>query len=543
MRLNVASMLAASRNAASQSNFSYLAPSGWVINLSRVPQFIRMKKKPLNGPKRAHIGGATGHTQNARQSGLSGRMTRPIKVTLLGAGSFFAPRLFSDLILIPGNVGGTIALIDVDAERLQLSLRLVRKLVRETADARWKVVASVDRADLLPGSDYIVNCIEVSGRECVTYDNDIPLKYGVDQCIGDTIGPGGLFKALRTIPVWLDVLRDCERLCPQAMVLNYTNPMSMMCLASGRRSTMPVVGLCHSVQGTSELLAKFAGVPYPELEWTCAGINHLAWFTRLGHRGRDLYPELKDRFARDIAAGLAEAEAGLARMDSTDNSRGASADVLYKQEELVRKDMCIHFGAFITESSGHLSEYLPYYRKSEEGRKLLRLGYHGGSRFYATNWPRWREQQDMQRRAILSGRESMRWERSWEYASWIIEAREKDVPFVIHGNIMNQAAGGEGRLITNLPADGCVEVACLVDQRGVQPTRFGTLPPQMAALCASNMAMFDLGAQAAIERSIEHAIHALMLDPLTAAVCTPAQIKSMTLEIFEAEADYLPGYK
>ena len=212
--------------------------------------------------------------------------------------------------------------------------------------------------------------------------------------------------------------------------------------------------------------------------------------------------------------------------------------------------MCLHFGAFITESSGHLSEYLPYYRKSDEGRKLLRLGYHGGSRFYATNWPTWRRQADEQRMRLVNGEESIELERSWEYASWIIEAIEKDVPYRIHGNVMNRAsnpakhmAGESGKLISNLPGDGCVEVACMVDRNGIQPARYGALPPQMAHICASNMAMFDLGATACIERSKDAAIHALMLDPLSAAVCTPRQIKAMTLEMFEAEAQFLPGYQ
>ncbi len=469
-------------------------------------------------------------------------MDRPIKLTFLGAGSFFAPRLINDVIRIPRHQGGTIALVDIDQARLKLSARLVRKLIARSSATNWKVVATTDRRSVLKGTDYVVNCIEVSGLECVVHDNDIPLKYGIDQCIGDTIGPGGLFKSLRTIPVWLAALKDCEELCPQALVLNYTNPMAMMCLATGRSSSMSVVGLCHSVQGTSHLLASLTGVPYEELDWTCAGINHLAWFTRLEHAGRDLYPELRRQFAADIAAGIAEYDAGLVKQDGRDNSHGTVADVSHRQGELIRKDMCLHFGAFITESSGHLSEYLPYYRKSEAGRKLLRLGYDGGSRFYATNWPHWRVAQDAERRAMLSGREPMEWERSWEYASWIIEAREKDAAFRIHGNVLNSAQGA-GQLITNLPADGCVEVACLVDGNGIQPTRFGALPAQMAGVCVSNMSMCDLGAQAAMEKSVEKAIYALMLDPLCAAVCTPAQIQAMTLELFAKEKAFLPGYK
>lgn len=493
--------------------------------------------------KKPHQSGSAAHTRAAAELGLVGRMPRPIKLVFLGAGSAFAPRLLNDLMRIPGNAGGTIALVDIDAKRLRLNRKMVAKLIDHLGQTEWKLSATTDRTKALRNADYVVNCIEVSGSECVVFDNDIPLKYGVDQCIGDTIGPGGLFKALRTIPVWLEVLQDCERLCPGALVLNYTNPMAMMCLAAGRTSSMNIVGLCHSVQGTSNLLANYAGVPYAELDWACAGINHLSWFTKLEHQGKDLYrTKLLKQFARETAAGIKDYDQGGVLQDATDTTRDAAKADAPPAPDLIRKDMCVHFGAFITESSGHLSEYLPYYRKSEAGRKLLRLAYDGGSRFYATNWPRWRANADRDRTAMLKGEVSMEWERSWEYASWIIEAREKNVPFRIHGNVMNHQAGA-GQLITNLPADGCVEVACLVDGNGIQPTRYGALPPHMAALCASNMAMFDLGAQAAIDRSIETAVHALMLDPLTAAVCTPAQIKAMTLELFAAEKDYLPGYR
>lgn len=463
--------------------------------------------------------GHASHIHDMGESlGLAGGIPRAIKITMLGAGSMFTPRLVSDLLQIPGAQRGEIALVDVDEDRLKTMHALIRKLLEQVGQSGWSVSASLDRTEVLPGTDYIVNCIEVSGVECVTFDNDIPLKYGVDQCIGDTIGPGGLFKALRTVPVFLEILKDAERICPRAMVLNYTNPMSMMCLAGGRSSRMPLVGLCHSVQGTSHKLASDAGVPYEELAWECAGINHLAWFTKLQHQGHSLYPALSDT-VKDRTGEVYESDP-------------------------VRYDMMLHFGAFITESSGHLSEYLPYYRKRPEVmQEYCRDKYRGGSRFYATEWPGWRKNADSDRNAMLNGEKPVGWKRSWEYASWIIEAREKDVPWRIHGNVMNHDGTGRGQLITNLPADGCVEVACMVDRNGVQPTRYGALPPQMAAVCDSNMRMFDLGAKACMERSKEAAIYALMLDPLTSAVCTPAQIKAMTLEMFDAEKDFLPGYR
>lgn len=466
--------------------------------------------------------GHVSHTQSAALLGLPGTILRPIKITMLGAGSGFTPRLVNDVLSIPGQQGGVIALVDIDRSRLRTMKQLITKLIEKKGVTNWKVVASEDRRAVLKGSTYIVNCIEVSGLECVRHDNDIPAKYGVDQCIGDTIGAGGLFKGLRTIPVFLAVLKDAEELCPDAIVLNYTNPMSMMCLAAARTSSMQVVGLCHSVQGTSDLLAKRAGIPISEMEWECAGINHLAWFTKLRHNGQDLYPLLKKKAADDIAGRPSDPE------DAGD---------------IVRKDMMLHFGAFITESSGHLSEYLPYYRKRKDSLEMYsRAGYDGGSSFYASNWPTWRKNADAERLAMLKGTQSIEWDRSWEYASWIIEAREKDTPFRIHGNVYNNVAGA-GPLITNLPTDGCVEVACMVDRNGIHPTRYGALPAQMAGLCVSNMSSFDLGATAAIERSKEAAIYALTLDPLTAAVCTPAEIKKMALEMFDAEKAFLPDYK
>ena len=460
-----------------------------------------------------------GTTTEHERSGLAGSADRPIQVTFVGAGSMFCPRLCRDILLIPQSVGGQFRLVDIDADRLSTMKQLVETLVHEQGlDDQWQVQASTDLAEILPGSDYVICCIEVAGIDCVAFDNDIPRKYGVDQCIGDTIGPGGLFKALRTVPIFLDIIKDVSRLAPQAIVLNYTNPMNMMCLAAGRLYPQTeVFGLCHSVQSTSRKLAEDAQVPYDQLVWACAGINHLAWFTTLEHERRDLYPNL---------------------IQKVQDRKG---DVY--ESDPVRYDMMMHFGAFITESSGHLSEYLPYYRTSEQVRQAYcRDGYRGGSRFYADNWPNWRRDADLERQDMLAGRKQIELQRSYEYASWIIEAREKGAAFEFHGNVMNRTADSAS-LITNLSADGCVEVVCAVDRFGVHPQIYGTLPPQMAHICASNMAMFDLGATACIERSKEAAIHALLLDPLTAAVCCPVQIKQMALDLFEAESDYLPGFQ
>jgi alpha-galactosidase len=462
------------------------------------------------------------HSKPADESkGMPGKMPRPIKVTMMGAGSFFTQQLVNDVLQIPGADRGEIALVDIDRSRLTTVYRLIRKLMAELDRPGWKVSASTDRREVLKGTDYLINCIEVSGLQCVRYDNDIPARYGVDQCIGDTIGPGGLFKALRTIPSWLEILKDVEALCPHALVLNYTNPMNMMCLAAGRTSPVAVVGLCHSVQGTSHLLAKRAGVPYEEMEWECAGINHLAWFTKLARKNKDLYPLLMEKARRDLAGKPTDPE---------------------DAEDLIRKDVMLQFGAFVTESSGHLSEYLPYYRKRRDVlRKYCGKGYHGESGFYSKNWPFWRKRQDDNRLQILKGAKPMVGPRSWEYSSWIVEAREKDVPYRIYGNVMNTSKG-QGELISNLHTEGCVEVACMVDRGGIHATRFGKLPPQMAALCEADMRMFDLGVTAAILKSKEAVVHALLLDPLTAAVCSPAEIRQMTEKLFKAEQKFLPGY-
>lgn len=480
------------------------------------------KASTARKPDPASQSGHVAHTKDADVPGLPGRMPRPIKVVLVGAGSGFTPRLCSDIILTPDHAGGEIVLVDIDPNRLKPMQTIVSRVAEGASGAAWKISGATDRRKAMAGADYLICCIEVSGLGCVRFDNDIPAKYRVDQCIGDTVGPGGLFKGLRTIPAFLEILKDAEKLCPQALVLNYTNPMSMMCLAAARSTTLPVVGLCHSVQGTSKLMAKRAGIPYEEMEWECAGVNHLAWLTKLAHQGKDLYPLLMEKARADLAGKPSDPD------DAAD---------------LVRKDMMLHFGAFITESSGHLSEYLPYYRKRKDLLgKYCRPRYDGESSFYANNWPDWRKNADASRERMVAGEEKIGWPRSHEYAAFIIEAREKNSPFTFHGNVLNRWNGG-GPLISNLPHDGVVEVKTLVDRNGLQPLVVGRLPPQMAAICAANMAVYDLAAEAAIRRSKEAAIHALTLDPLTAACCSPAEIKAMALELFKAEEQYLPGYR
>ena len=217
------------------------------------------------------------------------------KVTIIGAGSaVFAGEVMSDILSTPDLETGTFALVDIHAGRLELAHQMAEFLVQKSG-RNWTIAASIDRTKMLPGSDYIINTIEVAGRENVRHDYDIPLKYGVDQCIGDTIGPGGLFKALRTLPAWIEILADVERLAPNALVMNYTNPMSLTVLTGVRASKLPIVGLCHSIQHTSYQLAEYLDIPWGEIDWRAAGINHLAWFTKLERDGEDLYPQLAQR--------------------------------------------------------------------------------------------------------------------------------------------------------------------------------------------------------------------------------------------------------
>jgi len=423
------------------------------------------------------------------------------KITLIGAGSaVFARQVMTDILQIEGLETGTFALVDIDGQRLELAHRIAEKIISLTGK-RWNVTASTERRDVLAGSDVIVNSIEVAGLANVRHDYDIPLKYGVDQCIGDTIGPGGIFKALRTGPAWLEVLRDAERLCPGAWVLNFTNPMSILTLAALQGTRMRTVGLCHSVQGTSRLLARYLDVPYQEMEWRCAGINHNAWFTELRRQGEDLYPRLRER-ARDPE--------------------------IYEQDP-VRFEMLLHFGAFVTESSGHFSEYVPYFRKRPElVQRYARPGYRGESGFYANHWPEWRSRNDSGIEEMLEGTREIPLARSHEYAADIVEALFLDRPAVIYGNTRNSG------LIGNLP-DGCVETACLVDRNGVQPCHFGPLPEQLAALNRSHMAVHTLMAEALLAHDRQAARYALLLDPLTAAVCSPAEIGALFDEMWEAE--------
>jgi alpha-galactosidase len=430
------------------------------------------------------------------------------KVTFIGAGSaVFARQLMTDILAIEGLDEGVFALVDIDATRLDLARQIAQRLV-ELTGKRWLVQASTERTEVLTDSHYVINSIEVAGLKSVRPDYDIPKRYGVDQCIGDTIGPGGIFKALRTGPVWLDIVADVQRLAPNAVVLNYTNPMSILTLAALHSTELPVVGLCHSVQGTSRQLAKYMGINYNELKWRCAGINHNAWFTTLERNGENLYPLLRER---------------------------AQIPEIYEQDP-VRFEFMLHLGAFVTESSGHFSEYVPYFRtRPDLMQRYTRAGYLGESGFYANHWPEWRRANDELIASMLRGETPVPLDRSHEYGSNIIEAIECGRPSAIHGNVRNNGA------IDNLP-DGCVEVECRVDSGGIHPQHFGPLPEQLAALNRSHMAVHELVVQALTERNRQKAKYALMLDPLTSAVCSLEEIDRLFDEMWEVERESLQTF-
>jgi len=430
------------------------------------------------------------------------------KVTFVGAGSaVFARQLITDILAVDGLDAGIFALVDIDATRLELAKKIAERLV-ELSGKRWKVEASTARLDVIAGTDYVINSIEVAGLQNVRRDYEIPLRYGVDQCIGDTIGPGGIFKALLTGPAWLEIVADIERVAPHAVVMNYTNPMSILTLAALKATDLQVVGLCHSVQGTSRQVAEYLDLPYEKMTWRCAGINHNAWFTTLNHHGEDLYPRLRER---------------------------ARNPEIYEQDP-VRFEVMRRLGAFVTESSGHFSEYVPYFRKRPDLiQKYTRAGYLGEGGFYANNWPRWRHANDELIASMLRGDAPIPRERGHEYGSFIVEAIEGGRPASIHGNVRNEG------WIDNLP-DGCVEVECDVDRSGIHPCHFGSLPEQLAALNRAHMAVHELIVEALLQRDRTKAKYALMLDPLTAAVCSLEEIDHLFEEMWSAERESLTAF-
>ncbi|RLI35398.1 alpha-glucosidase/alpha-galactosidase [Candidatus Bathyarchaeota archaeon] len=437
-----------------------------------------------------------------------------VKIVMIGAGSHvFAKNLIVDFLSYPELRDSTITLMDIDPERLNLTAQLAKKIV-DQYNFKTKIEATTDRKEALRDADYVVISIRVGGMEATRLDLEIPAKYGIEQAVGDTLGPGGVFYGLKHIPVILDICHEMERLCPDALLMNYTNPMAMICWAVNDYSDVKNVGLCHSVQGTARQLARYIGAPPEEVSYWVAGINHMAWFLEFKWKGEDAYPLLRKRFDEvDVEAGLIPE---------------------WAESDLVRIELFKAFGYFITESSQHLSEYVPYLRKRMELIRKFRVRT-AAERLQLMDV--WRARSDEQIETLLKSEEKIPIRRSGEYCSYIIHCIETDTHGRINGNVKNTG------LITNLPQGCCVEVPCLVDGNGIHPCYVGDLPPQCAALNRTNVNVQELGMRAAVNRDKELAFQALLLDPLTTSILSISETRRMVEEMFEAEAEYLQGFK
>ncbi len=429
------------------------------------------------------------------------------KVAIIGAGSIiFCKTLMLDIMATPGLEATEFALMAPSRKRTPQVEAFANRVIRHN-HLPAKVSVTTDMREALQGADYVIATFQVGGLKGFEYDYKIPLKYGVDQCIGDTMGPGGLFRTLRSVPVVLEMAHAVEELCPHALILNYVNPMATICWTLGT-TKVNFVGLCHGVQTTLDLISGYVGVPKEQIDFLCAGINHMAWFLRLEHEGRDLYPILRERFEQPE----------------------------YYVNEKVRGEVFRHFGYFMTESTGHLSEYLPYFRKNQKALDLYcdETAFGGETGAYY----KWCEYvaQKYEGRDMLADEPLELPKRSVEYGSYIIEALETGRLFKFNGNVRNDG------MITNLPADCCAEGPIYADRLGLHKTMVGDLPPQCAALNLTNINVQRLTVEAALSGDPEHIVHACALDPLTSAVLTLKQIREMASDLLEAERQWLPQF-
>ena len=438
------------------------------------------------------------------------------KITFMGAGStVFAKNVLGDCMLTPALCESEIALYDIDAKRLEESYTTVTLLNKNVNEGRAKVskyLGVSNRKAALKGADFVVNAIQVGGYEpCTVTDFDIPKKYGLRQTIADTLGIGGIFRALRTIPVMADFARDMEEVCPRALFLNYTNPMAMLSGYMQRYTGVNTIGLCQSVQVCSRGLLDGLQIPYTEpLREKIAGINQMAWLLELENGdGTDLYPEIRKR-----------AVAELEKMPNSDC------------KDLVRYEYIRRLGYYCTESSEHNAEYNNLFIKAKYPELINRYN------IPLDEYPRrcveqiaaWKKQAA----EYLGG--DITHVRSHEYASRIMEAMVTDVPCKIGGNVLNRG------LITNLPSEACVEVPCLVNRLGIQPTVVGALPPQCAAMNTTNINVQLLTIEAAVTRKKDAIYQAAMLDPHTSAELSIDDIVKMCDELIAAHGNYLPEY-
>jgi len=463
------------------------------------------------------------------------------KITFIGAGStIFAKRLLVDILGFPALANAIISLHDIDEERLCTSEIVARK-VAQALDAHPTIEATTDRRAALDGADYAICMIQVAGYKPGTVvDFEIPKKYGLRQTIADTLGIGGIMRALRTIPVLLDMCRDMEELCPDVTFLNYVNPMAINCWALSRASKINTVGLCHSVQGTALQLARDIGVPIEEIHYLCAGINHMAFYLRFERKTEDGVGDLYPRIRQVVEEGRAP-----------DWNR-------------VRYEMFTRLGYFVTESSEHFAEYVPWFIKRDRPDLIERFNvpldeYLRRCEAQIAMWEGMQEGlespdlsfEEAMHEMLKSARQALEgtvipidfveeifaMKPSGEYAPLIIHSMETGTPRVVYGNVPNHG------LIDNLPQGCIVEVPCVVDKNGVQPNRIGALPPHLAALMQTNINVQALTVEAALTHKREHIYHAAMLDPHTAAELDLDQIWNLVDDLIKAHGDWLPTYQ
>ncbi len=434
------------------------------------------------------------------------------KITFMGAGStVFARNVLGDCMLSEPLREAHFALYDINGERLAESQRMLETLNKNINAGRATITTHLgveNRRQALDGAKYVINAIQVGGYEPSTViDFEVPKKYGLRQTIGDTLGIGGIFRGLRTIPVCLDFAHDMEEVCPDAWFLNYVNPMAMVTGGMLHGSSIRTVGLCHSVQSCAEWLLRGVGMweEVQKLQWKIAGINHQAWLLEITDDGKDLYPEIKRRAA--------------------EKNRLARQPGAQKHWDMVRYEMMRHFGYYITESSEHSSEYMPYWIKSQYPGLIeeFNIPLDEYPRRCVNQIAEWKKLS-----ASLVQDQNLTHHRTHEYGSYIIEAIETDVPFRIGGNILNTG------LITNLPSKAIVEVPCLVDRNGVQGCYIGDLPEQLAGLNRTNINVQLLTVEAALTGKRDAIYHAAMLDPHTAAELPLDQIRNLCDDLIEA---------
>jgi len=462
-----------------------------------------------NGAKSLEDNELTFRTYRFPERNYLGERCSPVrKVAIIGAGSIvFCKTLMLDIMATDELQDTQFALMAPSKTKTpQVEAFANRVIERNGLDT--EVYVTTDRRDALKDADYVISTFQIGGVDAFEYDWRIPKKYGVDQCIGDTLGPGGVFRALRSIPVALDMAADMEELCPNAVLLNYVNPMAMVCWALGE-TNIQFVGLCHGVQTTLDLIAGYVGVPKEEIDFVCAGINHMGWFIKLEKDGRDLYPILRERFERPE----------------------------YYANEKVRGEVLRQFGYFMTESTGHLSEYLPWFRKNQKALDLYcdEPDFGGESGAYY-KWCR-HVADKYKEKDVLADEPAELPTRSVEYGSYIIEAIETGKIFKFNANVRNDG------MIANLPPDCCAEGPMYADSTGLHKTIVGNLPSQCAAMNLTNINVQRLAVEAAKSGDPEQVVHACAMDPLTAAVLTLKEVREMVSEMLEAEKKWLPQFE